>query len=195
MTATLSYEAIYDVRPDILDGLELPDVLDADDVKNKILFESIELEALYPDPDVIKKAVEIWSKSRLHTWEKIAAALYKNYDPFINFTRDELRTETETRNLAGSATNSGTDTSTNSAKAYNSNAMTEREQDTLAHGKKTATTDTGTISRTETFHSQGDSAMFTPTDIAGKETALRMQYDLISIIVNEFISKFCLLVY
>jgi len=195
MTGTVSYEAIYDVRPDIFDEMQLPTQLTATDVVNNILLDSMELEALYPDPDVIKKAVGIWSKARIHTWQKIADALYKNYDPFVNFTRDEQRTVTQTRNLAGSATDSGTDTSKNSARSYDSNTLVEREKDELQHGKKTDTTDTGTIVNEDHFHSEGDSAMYTPTDIAGKETKLRLDYSVIQIIVREFIEKFCLLVY
>ena len=195
MTSTVSYAALYYVQPDIFDGLQLPTQLNAADVKQLILLDTMELEALYPDPDVIKEAVGIWSRNRVHSWQKIADALYKNYDPFVNFTRDESRTITENRDLYGSATNSGKDTSENSGKAYDSGTYTGRTKDELTHGKKVNTTDTGRVTTEEYYHSQGDSAMYTPTDIAAKETKLRIDNDIISIIVREFIERFCLMVY
>lgn len=195
--AILSIDALYDVDNTIFSGLQLPTQLEEnrDNVIENILLESFELEILYPDPEVMAKAIEIWSKSRVYTWQKIADALYKGYDPFINFTRDERREHEETRNLAGSAANSGKDKNINSGKGFNSNQFTSRERDVLEHGRRTDTTDTGTIKTVETFHSQGDSALYTPTDVAKKETELRLALDLQKIITNEFINRFCLMIY
>jgi hypothetical protein len=179
--AILSYETLYHFDNDLFDGLELPTQLtsDEDDVINAILWKSMELEALYPDPDVAKQIIEIWSKSRVHSWQRIADALYKNYDPFVNFTRDETRRTEYRPNL--------TNTTTGNGRGFNSNTMVERA--------KTTETNTGNAATIDTFHSEGDSAMFTPTDIAGKETELRAKFDLINIIVSEFLNNFCLMIY
>ena len=177
--ATVSYDAFYTLDPTIFDELQVPTQIDKYDLIDNILFESMELEALYPDPAVIKKAVEIWSKARIHSWQRIANALYKNYDPFINFTRDETRRSEYRPNL--------TDTNTGSGKGYNDAAFVEREKVVQEHKGNSATI--------ETFHSEGDSAMYTPTDVADKETKLRIKYDVINIITREFINRFCIAVY
>ena len=177
--ATVSYDAFYTLDPTIFDDLQVPTQIDKYDLIDNILFESMELEALYPDPAVIKKAVEIWSKARIHSWQRIANALYKNYDPFINFTRDETRRSEYRPNL--------TNTNTGSGKGYNDAAFVERE--------KVVQEQKGNSATIETFHSEGDSAMYTPTDVADKETTLRIKYDVINIITREFINRFCIAVY
>lgn len=240
----LSVLGIYNLYPQIWDDLQLPTQLSSAAMKqaliDDIMLETAELEVLYPDADILKYAIGNWSKLRLHTWQKIADALYHTYDPFINFTRDEQRTVTETRNLAGtedlsnhaeekydnitdqlikdhteirnlasslttSATafdstnlavtgkqdgtdtgtdrNAGSDTNTKTGSKFNSNIL---DKDT---------TDTGTITTEDYFHSQGDSAMYTPTDIAGKEMDMRVAHDIIELIKMEFKTRFCIMVY
>ncbi len=177
--AIISYNTFYSVNPTIFDNMVVPAQLNKTDLVNNILLESLELEALYPDPAVIAKAVEIWSKSRLHSWQRIADALYKNYDPFVNFTRDETRNIYYQPNLDTTNTGSG--------KGYNDAAFVDREKVTNEQRGYSQTVDT--------FHSQGDSALFTPTDIAEKETNLRVKDDIINIITREFINRFCIMVY
>jgi len=177
--AILSYETLYDYDNTIFDDMQVPTQITKADLVNNILFETMELEALYPDPDVIKKALEIWSKARITAWQRIADTLYKNYDPFINFTRDETRRTEYRPNL--NTTNTG------SGKGYNDAAFVEREKMVQAQ--------TGNAATIDTFHSQGDSALYTPTDVADKEVTLRLKYDLIHIITREFINKFCIMLY
>lgn len=177
--AILSYDTLYYLEPDIFDGLQVPTQLTKADVVNNILLESMELETLYPDPHVIKQAVEIWSKARIRSWQRIADALYKDYDPFINFTRDEERTTEYTRGLDTAVTGS--------ARGYNDNTMVDRE--------KAVTNETGGATTHEYFHSQGDSALYTPTDVAEKETLLRIKFDIINIITREFLNRFCIMLY
>ena len=207
----LSLYGLMHNKPDMLDGLHLPVNLDPDMVKERLQLDTLELEILYTDPDMLAKAIEIWSRSRVATWERMYYALTKDYDPFINFTRDERRERTdthnlqlkETRDLDGSSTNSGTDTTTASGRDNTAATLIDRTAERTQHGRKietedngTITTDdTGTLTSIETFHSQGDSALYTPTDVARKEVELRAEYDIINIIVQEFKARFCLCVY
>lgn len=225
--AIVSYNTFYTLDPTIFDNLVVPTQINKNDLIENILLETMELETLYPDPDVISKAVEIWSKNRLHSWQRIADALYNTYNPFVNFTRDELRTSTYTPGLTTTdrkeytpgLTNTDseqympnlTDTNTGSGKGYNDAAFVEREKvvqqktggatTTTTHSEagKAETVDThteaGKAETVETFHSQGDSAMYTPTDVAAKETDMRIKYDIINIITREFINRFCIMVY
>ena len=172
---TLSLYGLYQWDNSLFDNVVLPQQMDRDDFLFELMAQTAELEVCYTDVDFMKEALGTWSELRLHSWEKIANALYKNYDPYINMTRDETRTIT--RNLNGSVTNSVTPW----------DSLTSTEQN------KTATTDGGTI--TDTFHSAGDSALYTPTDILGKEVEARKKNDLYEIIINDFKSRFCLLVY
>lgn len=207
----LSLYGLMHHKPDMLKGLQLPTGLDPDQVKERLQLDTLELEILYTDPDMLATAIGIWSRSRVATWEKMYYALTKDYDPFINFTRDEERERTETHNLHdletrdldGSSTNSGTDTTTASGRDNTAATLIDRTAERTQHGRKIETEDngtirhddTGTLHTLETFHSEGDSALYTPTDVARKEVELRAEYDIINIIVQEFKSRFCLCVY
>ena len=120
---------------------------------------------------------------RLHTWQKMAGVLYEEYDPFINIKRDEHREITQERNLAG------TGQSVNSVSAWNETTFTDRGKDV------TSTSDTGTVTTTEDFHVEGDSAITDAQDVAKKEIELRARYDMYQIIKNEFKTRFLLQIY
>lgn len=177
--AILSYATLLHFNPDLFDDLQVPTQITGTEVQDMILLKSMELEALYPDPDAAQEAIGIWSAARIHTWQKIADALYKTYDPFINFTRDEVRTIEYDPNLENTITGSG--------RGFNSATMVDRNVTTELNQGRSVTTDR--------FHSEGDSAMYTPTDVASKETDMRLKHDIISIIVGEFLENFCLLIY
>lgn len=210
----LDLDALMEVDETILDNIALPTQINADNLKNMLRLETLELSIIYTDPDFLKKAVELWSNSRLHTWQKMADALYKQYDPFINFTRDERREHTETRNLdkletrnlAGRETRDLDANERTATAAYNQNTAgdyTPRERvDSENNGTidntNTGTVDnkdTGTIQHVETFHSQGDSALYTPTDVAKKEFEMRAECDIIKLIIDEFKKRFIVCLY
>lgn len=188
-SSTLSLLGLYTWDNTIFDNMVLPTEIDRNDFIDNLLMESAELEVLYPDSDFMKKAIETWSKIRLHTWERIAGVLYENYDPFINIMRDETRTIEHWRNLT--YTNSG-DTTTNE------NAWDDTSANGVQRNKvnvNLTNTDTGNTTTTETFHVEGDSAITDAQDVAMKEVNLRDKYDLYTYIINDFIHRFCLLVY
>ena len=86
---------LYDGTGTIFDELVLPtQFTDPTVLTDRLMLDTMELEVLYADPDVFKGALGIYSKSRLQTWQKMTDAMYKEYDPFINFTRDETKAKT-----------------------------------------------------------------------------------------------------
>ena len=236
----------------IFSELELPTQF-ADDptvITDRLLLDTMEMEVLYSDPDVFQGALGIYSKSRLHSWQKLADDMYKAYDPFINFTRDEARvniitndtqdqrtdnlehkrtanlsegrtanlTETRTLNLADgntqttkvnawdgssantmvtkeeitdSGSNTGTDTLATTGTDTNATTGTDTLNDTGTSTNKR----TGTVKTEDYFHSQGDSAVYTPTDIAEKEWKLRASYSVAEYIIADIKTHFCLMVY
>lgn len=258
---------MYEGSGTIFDELMLPTQFsDPTVITNRLLLDTMELEVLYPDPDVFKEALGIYSKSRIPSWQKLADDMYHAYDPFINFTRDETRTveverdleqvrtanltdqrtadltdaktlnlsdaetknltDTERKNLASSDTKTtsrnawngtapgtlvtaeqesdsgsetGTDTFTHTGTDTTLRTGTDTDKhtgtDTMKHSGTDSNTDTGTITTTETFHSQGDSAMYTPTDIARKEWELRAEFSVIEYIIADIKTHFCLMVY
>ena len=265
--AYITIDGLLDWDPDLFEDLSLPTQFaeDPEIITDQLVLETMSLEVLYPNPAIFKKALKIFSRSRLQRWQKITDALYHVYDPFINFTRDETRTITETRdleanrtdnlqsqrtdalqaqrtdqlsqqrtdnltsletrNLSGSATNTkqvaawdnqtssltdrekdtgstsdtGTDQIANTGTQTTSNTGTQTTANTgtqtTANTGTQKTTDEGTVVTEDIFHSEGDSALFTPTDVAKKEFELRAMDDAISYIVHDIRDHFCLTVY
>lgn len=179
----ISLYGLYETDRTIFDGLQLPEQANREELITNLLLEAGEMEIVYPDANIMKMAIESWSDGMIRGWEMIATVLYEKYDPFVNIKRDEVRTITQSRNL----TNTGR--STNSVNAWNSTDPATRD---INEGTGT---DTGTISTTEHFHVEGDSAITDAQDVAKKEVQLRVTYNLYQIITNDFIKRFCLMIY
>ena len=181
--ASISILALYQFDPTIFDDLQLPDELDHDTLVNNILIEYAGMEVLYPDPEFMKTAIAAWSSSRLHTWQRYQRVLYEDYDPFINIKRDEVRTITQERDLNSSGTN------TDKTSAWNETNFTNRSQ------VEGTSSDTGTVTTTENFHVEGDSAITDAQDVLKKEMDVRIRYDLYRLIIEEFKERFIIMVY
>ena len=182
-TSTISILGLYRADNNLFNDMVIPAGLDKTELVKNILLEFAELEVIYPDPDIISQALESWSKIRIDAWNKMKTVLYQNYDPFINIKRDEVRTITQTRDLAGSST--GTD----KVNAFNETSLINRSQEEIY------TSDTGTVTTQDYFHVEGDSAITDAQDVLRKEMDVRIKYDLYQIILNEFKQRFLLQIY
>lgn len=179
----ISILGLYHYNPDLFSSMVLPDQLDRDVFVDNLLMDYAELEVLYPDPEFMQDAIGRWSNMRLHSWERMQTVLYEEYDPFINIKRDEVRTITEERDLTGTGTTTG------KVSAWNDTGMTDRAQD------DSTSKQTGTVTTTETFHVEGDSAITDAQDVLKKEMNVRIRYDLYRLILAEFKERFLLRVY
>ena len=173
--AIMSILGLYNWDNTIFNGMILPASIDRDVLVDNILMECGEFEILYPNADFMKEAIGRWSLKRLHAWTKLETVLYEEYDPFINIKRDEERKIVYDANL----------TDTVNTNAYDDGTGTQR--DSVHHGGQSVTT--------ETYHLEGDSAITDAQDVARKEYELRINYDLYNTIIEEFKSRFCIMVY
>lgn len=171
MKSWLSLLGLYRYDNTIFDELVVPAEVVKSDLIQNLLVETAELEVIYPDPEIMRQIIGSWSRARLNVWNRIALVLYKNYDPFINITRDETRTI----NTSGD--------NTSQVSAWDSDTFTNREKNT------------GGSTVIETLHVEGDSAITDAQDVARKEVELRSRYELDDYIINDFKNRFCLLVY
>lgn len=156
---------------------------------DNICLDCAELEIVYPDADYMKLVIGTWSMRRLYTWQRIADVLYRKYDPFLNIQRNEWRTTVEDRDLAGTNDVTGT----NNVNAYDDSTATGVQRGTVVTDQDT--TDTGTVTTTDVYHAEGDSAIRDRQDIIRLETQQRLANDLIDIIIEDFKKRFCLQVY
>lgn len=204
MRGTLSVMGLYNYNDSIFDDMVLPtsDHLDKDTLVQNILVECSELEILYTDPTFFKKILEIWSKARVHVWQKLADTMDYEYNPiwnkdvkdteYIKRTKDESTTYSDT----ASSTTSGTNT--NKGVAFNSNDLENREQDqtsgSMSSSDNSTTRDAGYNDEDREYISQGNQGV-TSTQQLIKEEREVSQFSLYDIIISEFKTRFCLLVY
>lgn len=204
MRGTLSVMGLYNYDDSIFDDMVLPtsDHLDKDTLVQNILVECSELEILYTDPTFFKKILEIWSKARVHVWQKLADTMDYEYNPiwnkdvkdteYIKRTKDESTTYSDT----ASSTTSGTNT--NKGVAFNSNDLENREQDqtsgSMSSSDNSTTRDAGYNDEDREYISQGNQGV-TSTQQLIKEEREISQFSLYDIIISEFKTRFCLLVY
>lgn len=186
--AKISLLGLWRADSTLLDDLHLPDVIDANALKKRLLIDSAGLEVLYSDPDMMKEHLENYSALRLHAWEEMAKVLIvDDYDPFTNVNRHEERTNVETRDLTGTFNGDAT----GKVAGFNSEDFSNQNQ--MLNDNKS--TDTGTITRTETFDLKGDSAISDTQDLIKKEIEIRRAYDLYKIIISDILFNSCLMIY
>lgn len=175
MRSKLSVLGIYNYDGQIFDRLELPDGVDKDTVVNSILLECADLEVLYPVPVVLHTAIGLWSKSMLPSWERQYRAITAEYDPIENYNRMEDWTDAVHSEGTGSSEVAG----------FDSGKMTPRD------GSQSA------ADSSSDHHGRihGNIGVTTSTAMVQEEVNIRSKLSMVDIIVNDFKSKFTLLVY
>ena len=168
--STLSLLGLYNYDNSILDDLALPADLEEnrETITDNLLFETSEMEILYPDPVMLKAAIRVWSRKSLPVWQELYDTTQYEYNPIWN--KDGTFSETETRNLAGKETrnlagvetrnltggsqDSGTGSGTTEYDVFGYNSETAAHEskttDSNTYSRTGSSTQTGTINNTDT---------------------------------------------
>lgn len=80
---------VYSYDKTLFDNLNLPNSLDKDTAVTEILMTCGLLELAYPDGDVLKNIINVWSFARKPDWQRMLDALYATYNPIHNYDRTE----------------------------------------------------------------------------------------------------------
>ena len=222
MRAVLDLMGIYNYDSTVLDLMQIPSVLDRQTLIDNLLMESAEMEILYSNSDLLKRAIGSWSAKNLHVWEKLYDTTQYDYNPIWN--KDGTITELETRDLKGSdhttdntdrvdaledkETRDLKDENLHSVYGFNSdNAAPESKDEGKYTGNDTfnhtgrqdidrtfdkATTDTGTVKHERT--EQGNIGL-TSTQQLIEEQRKVVEFNIMDVIIKDFIQRFCLGVY
>ena len=101
-------------EPDLFRDFVVPEEIEKDVVVDAILLKAAPFEILYPDPDVLRQNIGVWSNSRIAIWNRWADSWAKaaEFNQLENFDRTEEETielsgtdeneNLQTRNLSGS---------------------------------------------------------------------------------------------
>ena len=174
---TLSVLGLYRWNPDIFKDMALPAEVNGDVLTWKILEECSELEVLYTDPKYMQASIYNWSSAMLPNWQKMADALTAEYNPIWN--KDGTINETYTYGKI-------TGTSKDKVAGFNSDTTHER-----AESEAVQEPHTDTVTRVE----QGNIGVTESSAMVRHEIEVRSDYNIYSIIANDFKKHYCLMVY
>lgn len=204
MRGTLSVMGLYNYDETIFDDMALPstDHLNKETLIQNILVECSELEILYTDPTVFKMIVKYWSEARVHVWQKLADTMDYEYNPIWNKdvkdTEYIKRTKDESTTYADQASSTTSGTNTNKGVAYNTNELENREQDqtsgSMSSSDNSTTRDAGYNDEDREYISQGNQGVTSTQQLIKEEREVSL-FSLYDIIISEFKTRFCLLVY
>ena len=123
----LSFIGLANWDEDLFENMCWPDPFDGDDpILDKqaflyeLLAETAEMEVIYPNPDVMKLMIQVWSQTRCPVWNLLWATTQYEYNPIENYNRIEDGTDTDVH--TGTDTNTTTPLAEHYKAAYNSAA-------------------------------------------------------------------------
>lgn len=193
--AKLSILGLYQWNNHIFDNLNLPEEIDAETVKWKILEECAELEILYADPEYMELSIQHWSAGMLPNWQKIVDALIAEYNPIWNKDGTIHETMIYGQDKVTAVTGQRDQTNTHSVSGFNEQGMHASDEDHAVglQATDTNTRDTRTDSRTVT--EQGNIGVTESSAMVRHEVELRAEFNIYQIIADDFKKKYCLMVY
>lgn len=104
--AYLTTMGLYRVFPTLFDEFVCPAAMNRERLVNMIVFQTANMEVLYPQPEIYQMAIGEWSKVKLPIWEKLWKTTQYEYNPIWNYDRTEERgyedVRTETEGIDGS---------------------------------------------------------------------------------------------
>ena len=197
-TANISILGLYNWDKTLFDLLTLPDELSKDDLINNICSRLAELELLYPNPEVMKGLIGVWSNSSQYEWNKLYQSMKLEYNPIDNYDRTETRTLNS--HGSGNSADGGSDrfsgNGTGKVSGFNSQTPVTRDENinssTNTYGK--TNTESFTKIDTESIRSKGNIGVTTSQQMIQQERDIA-KYNLYDIISEEFKLRFCILVY
>lgn len=212
---TLSILGLYNYDNTIFDLLTLPEGLDKTILIKSICAELSDMELLYPNPEVMKDLIGVWSVGCQYEWEKLLESMNFEYNPIDNYDRTETRTLTSqgtgsgtdggsdsysaSKQHTGQDNQSGQEQNTGKITAFNSGTLTDKNQDTGTNSNTLNSTHTDTETATnnygktkqETF-SKNDSETIRAHGNIGVTTTMQMikeQRDIVKFNLYDIITE------
>lgn len=166
MHSTLSFNGLLVGYPELFDDLKVPGSVSKEAVCNQLLFDTLELEALYADGPTMRRALGVYSETMLPSWTRYAEALGLEYDALasdartrvtdhagtsggtVNRTNGVKGTTTRTPDLTTTGQNNGSDSTTRDVTGFDSGTLQTAERSTTALGTGNTITSSGTDTTT-----------------------------------------------
>lgn len=166
----LSIIGLIEADPDLFEDMVFPEDLDGATLFQEIVFQTGELEVIYPDPVWMKHAIGSWSATMLSKWDRIYAVMTAEYNPIWNKDGNFYEKE-KLSNTAGTKVS-----------AYNSSTFVDSGQ----------VKNDGTVERWRQEH--GNIGVTTTQQMIKEEVDVA-NINIYQIIINDFKQRFCIMVY
>lgn len=186
----ISLLGLYTWDNTIFENFMIPSSIDKNVLVNNLLMECAELEVLYADSDFMKNAIEQWSKKEIDNWNRIEELFKYNESPLNDIDITETTTHDYVKNESGS--DKTISQSINQVNGWNDGLVDRNKiDDSNERTPNLTNTDKGTQTKTI----KGLSSKYLKQDVMIKELQFRKLYDIYDVIIDEFKSRFCLLIY
>lgn len=218
ISARMSLWGLYKYDSTILDNLSVPAGMDSDNLKQNLLVETSSLSVLYPDPTFMKMVIGLWSAERADVWDKLYETTQLQYNPIENYDRIEEAVETTSGvavrdsqqdrqvNNSDSRNQSGNSSSTNSNTSYNSNSFADTAKVESSGADQVSSVSTGQETAAASGRESSNANRNLQSRIHGNigvTTSQQMieaqrnvaQFCMTEYIINDFIQRFCVMVY
>lgn len=191
MKAYASLMSLYMYDDTLFDTCTFPDGAVKDVIISEILAETAELEVIYPDYDVLKYMLAVYTKSRSNAWQRTYDALKAEYNPIWN-KDGTIEENTRTDNVGRSSTNTNAQ-SDGYVTAFNSNDPQQSTRDTAVN---TGTFNSSAEGNQSVIRREyGNIGVTKSSELVRDEVILRASYDITHIIAADIKRRFCLMVY
>lgn len=116
-----------DYYPQLLDGVRVPEELDADLVKSEIMLQCGLLTPLYSEPATMAAAIKQWFDVREWTFQHLVNIIKAEYSPIENTDRYDHQERTISGQEQSAGTETGSETRTGSGSDTRANSGSRRE--------------------------------------------------------------------
>ena len=192
--AGISVLGLYGYDSELFDLMELPDGVDRTTVISRILMKCANLACMYTNPDFVKVAIQIWSKSKFWTWEKLQKTTEFEYNPIWN--KDGTITETHEYGARSVTENRGQRESTSEDKiaGFNSAEYSNADKSTVTDAAAVDSTSEAAREDTITREEKGNIGITTTQQMIKEERDIS-DFSIYDYIAEDFKKEFCILVY
>lgn len=212
INAGVSVLGLYGYDSGLFDLLELPEGVTRETVISRILITCANLPCMYTNPEFVKVAIQIWSRSHIWAWQKLQASTQFVYNPIwnkdgtiIETTEYGAHTVTENRGQRQTTENRGQRETTsedkiagfNSAEYSNADKSTVTDAAAIDSTTEAAAIDTTTEAAREdttTRTEQGNIGITTTQQMIKEEREIS-DFSIYDYIAQDFKREFCILVY
>lgn len=196
--AILSLLGLYQYDNTILDGLVLPENVDRDTLINNLLAETAELEIIYTNTEFLQNIIAIWARKQLPVWEEMEKTLRYEYDPISNYDRNEEwnGSRSGTYNESNSENSVNTGESTGRVAGFNSSELL----DNSGASTNVSRTASNNVSRSDGDTNNRKGRIWGNIGVTTTQTMIEEQrhvvkFNIYDFIINDFIKRFCLMMY